>query len=252
MLLGKLERVYKWVDSLSPGVKTMIIIALAFLTVELHFSTHTKAILEDYTEVVHIEKAAAEEYTKMITPAVNEHVAHILKDDKDASNVLLLNYHNTLSSTHGLSYRYLTSLTEKKRGYDTKSCLRLWKDLEYINYGDELERINDNQYIRMDSIQAYRRSFPNLVALLEESKAESAAMYPIVGVNGPIGMIVIMYPAKKQYYLGYYNSVIAPCVQPLSSLLDYNAIRDKFKRNYESRQEEQRSMLQRFKSYLLE
>lgn len=252
MLLGKLEGVYKWVDSLNSGVKTLIIIALAFLTIELHFSTHTKAILEDYTEVVHVEKAAAEEYTKIITPAVNEHIMHILKSDEDASNILLLNYHNTLSSTHGLSYRYLTPLTEKKRGYDTKSCLRLWKDLEYINYGDELERINDNQYIRMDSIKSFERSFPNLVTLLEESKAVSAAMYPIMGIDGPIGMIVIIYPTKKEYYLGYYNSVIAPCIQSLSTLLDYNAVRDKFKRNYENRQKEQGSMLQRFKSYLLE
>jgi hypothetical protein len=124
--------------------------------------------------------------------------------------------------------------------------------LEYINYGDELERINDNQSIRMDTIENYRRTFPNLVALLEDSGAKSAAMYPIVGIDGPIGLVVIIYPNDKEYYLGYYNSVIAPCIQPLSTLLDYNSIRKKFKMDYESRQEEQGNMLQRFFPYVLE
>lgn len=252
MLLGKLERVYKWIDSWSPGVKTMVIIAMAFIMVELHFSAHTKAILQDYTEEIYAEKAMAEEYTKIITPIINGHIEHILKEDKDATNVLLLNYHNTLTSTHGLSYRYLTSLTEKRRGYDTKSCLRIWRDLEYVNYGDELERINESRFIRMDSIQAYHRSFPNLVALLEDSKAVAAAMYPIIGLDGPIGMILVIYHSKKEYYLGYYNTVISPCVQPLSSLLDYNLGKEKFKRYYESGQEKQRGVLQRFNSHLLE
>ena len=88
-------------------------------------------------------KVLAEKYTEMITPQVNGHIEHILMEDKDASNVLLLNYHNTLQSTHGLSYRYLTALTEKRRGYETKATIKIWKELEYINYGDELGRINE-------------------------------------------------------------------------------------------------------------
>ena len=104
----------------------------------------------------------------------------------------------------------------------------------------------------MDTIENYYRTFPNLAALLEESGAKSAAMYPIAGIDGPIGMIVVIYPVTKEYYLGYYNSVIAPCIQPLSTLLDYNSIRKKFKMNYESRQEEQGNMLQRFFPYVLE
>ena len=227
MLLGKLKEVYRWIDSWSSGVKTIVIIMLAFLMVELHFSSHTKAILEDYRQAAVTEKVLAEKYTEIITPQVNGHIEHILMEDKDASNVLLLNYHNTLQSTHGLSYRYLTALTEKRR-------------------------INDNQFIRIDTIENYYRTFPNLVALLEESGAKSAAMYPIVGIDGPIGMIVVIYPVTKEYYLGYYNSVIAPCIQPLSTLLDYNSIRKKFKMNYESRQEEQGNMLQRFFPYVLE
>lgn len=90
-----------------------------------------------------------------------------------------MNYHNTLVSTHGLSYRYLTSLTEKKRGLNTKSCLRIWKELEYINYGEEIEKINDNKSLRMDSIPKYETVLPNLVELLYRSNAVSAAFYPL-------------------------------------------------------------------------
>lgn len=103
----------------------------------------------------------------------------ILIRDKDASNVILLNYHNTLTSTHGLSYRYLTSLTEKKRGLSTKSCLRIWKELEYVNYGEELERINESRSLRMDSIPKYSSTLPNLTELLQRSNAVSAALYPL-------------------------------------------------------------------------
>ena len=39
--------------------------------------------------------------------------------------------------------------------------------------------------------------------------AKSAAFYPIEGIGGSIGMIVVLYPKKKEYYIGYYNEVIA-------------------------------------------
>lgn len=156
-----------------------------------------------------------------------------------------MNYHNTLVSTHGLSYRYLTALTEKKRGLDTKSCLRIWKELEYINYGDEIERINANKSLRMDSIPEYSSRLPNLVELLQRSNAKSAAFYPLTGVEGPVGMLIVIYPIKKQYYLGYYQSVISPSLQPLTTWLDYNSVKDKFKMLYESGQAEPERLLQR-------
>ena len=87
-----------------------------------------------------------------IASELNGHVESILKQDLDATNVILLNYHNNVTSTNGLSYRYLTALTEKKRGFDTRSCIRVWKELEYINYEDELIKINRNGYLELDSL----------------------------------------------------------------------------------------------------
>ena len=244
MSLSRLEAIYGWINNLGPNVKTIIIIVLSVIVVETSFRGHTKLILQDYTEQVQQEKYLAEEYTKIISPSINEYIERILVQDKDASNVILLNYHNSLVSTHGLSYRYLTALTEKKRGLDTKSCLRIWKELEYINYGDEIEKINDNRCLRMDSIQDYGTRLPNLVNLLELSDAKSAAFYPLSGVDGSVGMLVILYKVKKEYQEGYYQSIIAPSIQPLAIWLDYNSVKDKFKRLYESGQAEPERLLQ--------
>lgn len=244
MSLSRLEAIYGWINNLGPNVKTIIIIVLSVIVIETSYRGHTKLILQDYTEQQQKEKYLAEEYTKIIAPSINEYVERILAQDKDASNVILLNYHNTLVSTHGLSYRYLTALTEKKRGLNTKSTLRIWKELEYIYYGDEIAKINDNKSLRMDSIQSYAATLPNLVELLQRCDAVSAAFYPLTGVEGPVGMLVVIYPIKKDYYLGYYQSTISPSLQPLTTWLDYNSVKDKFKRLYESGQAKPERLLQ--------
>lgn len=229
MAATKLEKIYCWINNLGPNVKTVTIILLMLVTICVGFKNYAKTILKDYTEQVQKDKQLAEEYTKIITPYVNDCIEKILIADEEASNVILLNYHNTLTSTHGLSYRYLTSLVEKKRGLETKSCLRVWKELEYINYGEEIEKINDNKYLRMNGIDNYKSTLPNLTELLKLSRAQSAAFYPIQGISGPIGMVVVMYQKEKVYRLGYYQSVITPAIHPLISLLDYNSVKDRFK-----------------------
>lgn len=231
MWIDYLGRTYRFIDGLSNQVKTIIIIVLLGFTMSIGIQEYSKVILRDYTEQVQSDKELAEEYTKMITPIINSDMEYILDHDEEASNVLLLNYHNTVTSTHGLSYRYLTSLTEKRRGIETSSCIRIWKELEYINYAEELERINSNKFLKVDSLAQYERTFPNLTELLQFSKAESAAFYPIIGVNGPIGMIVVIYKSRKTYDIDYYKRTIAPVIQPMSSLLDYNSIKDRFKEN---------------------
>ena len=83
-------------ESKTSNVQTIIIIILSVIVVETSFRGHTKLVLQDYTEQVQQEKYLAEEYTKIIAPSINEYIEKILAQDKDASNVILLNYHNTL------------------------------------------------------------------------------------------------------------------------------------------------------------
>lgn len=44
-------------------------------------------------------------------------------------------------------------------------------------------------------------------------------------------MIVVIYKSRKTYDIDYYKRTIAPVIQPMSSLLDYNSIKDRFKEN---------------------
>ena len=231
MQLGKIKQLYDLVNGINPTVKTVIILALIGVIAGSTMKYHAKSILEDYTQQAAAEKKIAEEYTQIISPMVNEYIQEILLKDRDASNVILLNYHNTLTSSHGLSYRYLTALTEKKRGIDSKNCLRVWKELEFINYEEEFARINSNQYLRMDDVESYVNRFPKITEILRMCNARAAAFYPIQGIGGSIGMIVVLYPQKKEYYLGYYNEVISRQIQALSSLLDYDNMKEMFKKH---------------------
>ena len=230
MQLGKIKQLYDLVNGINPTMKTLIILLLVGIIAGSAMKYHAKSVLEDYTQQAIAEKKIAEEYTQIISPMINEYIQEILLKDRDASNVILLNYHNTLTSSHGLSYRYLTALTEKKRGIDSKSCLRVWKELEFINYEEEFAKINSNQCLRMDSVDAYVAKFPKITELLNMCNAKAAAFYPIEGIGGSIGMIVVLYPKKKEYYLGYYNEVISRQIQALSSLLDYDNMKEMFKK----------------------
>lgn len=231
MQLGKIKQLYDLINGINPTVKTLIIMGLIGIIVGSAIKYHTEGILEDYAQKAITEKKIAEEYTQTISPMVNEYIQEILLKDRDASNVILLNYHNTLTSSHGLSYRYLTALTEKKRGIDSKNCLRVWRELEFINYEEEFAKINSNQYLRMDDVDSYSAKFPKITELLRMCNAKAAAFYPIQGIEGSIGMIVILYPHKKEYYLGYYNEVISRQIQALSSLLDYDNMKEMFKKH---------------------
>lgn len=227
MTLDKLGTVYNWINKINPNVKTIIIVVLTLLIIHYGYKQSVKSILIDYQNKEVTDRKSAEDYTRLVAPQINYEIESILNEDKDASNVVLLNYHNTLSSTNGLSYKFLTSLTEKRRGINTRSCLRIWKELEYINYNEEIEKINSMKYVCMENIDKYKQQFPNITELLRISEAKSAALYPIIGINGPIGMLVIIYPKEKEYSSDYYRVVIAPVIQPLVSLLDYDSVKQK-------------------------
>jgi hypothetical protein len=231
MFLNKLESIYNWINKLNPTVKTLIIIILTSFIVGNLVKTDSQELVEDISEYQYQEKKDAENYTILVASEINSYVDEILNRDLCASNVLLLNYHNSVTSTNGLSYRYLTALTEKKRGFDTKSCIRVWKELEYLNYEDEIKKINRNGYLELGDIYEGKEHFPKLVELLELSGAKAAGIYPIIGINGPIGAIIIIHKHTIDYdKLGYYKRTVAPFIQPLSTLLDYDSVRNKMKK----------------------
>lgn len=226
MILNRLESIYNWINKINPNIKTLIIIILGLGILQVNYRETVKDILKSHQIEVNEEKEKAEKYTITIASQLNDYVEDILEHDPSATNIILLNYHNNVMSTNGLSYRYLTALTEKKRGFDTRSCIKIWTELAYINYEDELNKINRNNGLILNKISDGYDNFPKLSELLIASNAKSAKVYPIMGIEGPIGLIVIIYNSQSQYTENYYEKTISSYIQPIGILLDYNSVKD--------------------------
>ena len=235
MYLGKIKQLYDLINGINPAVKTAIILLLVGIVAGSTLQYHTKRILRDYIEYTKDEKKIAEDYTKTVAPMINEYVRELLIKDVDATNVILLNYHNTLTSTHGLSYRFLTALTEQRRGAEAKNCVKIWKELEFINYDEEITKINNTTGVHFHDTDVARRDFPKITELLLLSGAKSASLYPIHGIGGPVGMLVIIYQTEIGHAKNHHDYHASRELQALSSLLDYNNLRELFKDNEESR-----------------
>ena len=67
------------------------------------------------------------------------------------------------------------------------------------------------------------RDFPKFVWVMHNSGIKIACFYPIIGVKGPVGMLVIGYRGiQTPIDLEYFRRVIYPTIQPLASFLDYD------------------------------
>ena len=135
--------IWNWLKKQSPEVVRTICIILFLWILGNYTISGVKDVFNDHVKIEQEEKRQREEYTVEITPYVNNRIKNIINDDDNATNVLLLNYHNTLLSSHGLSYRYLTVICEQFKGLDSKPCAEYWKELEYMNYGEEIYKIHN-------------------------------------------------------------------------------------------------------------
>nr|DAN43724.1 MAG TPA: hypothetical protein [Caudoviricetes sp.] len=226
-MLDFIKKVFKFIDGINPTIKTIIIMALLFWCTQVCLVNQSRIFITDYVESVEYNNRKSEEYSLRTSPKIKRQIENIKNKDADASNVLLLSFHNTKKSLQGFSYMYLTALTDSPRGIDDESCVDIWTNLPYLQFTDEVEKIRRAGYLRIDSIEAIKDKFPQIYKKLRLSGVHSAAFYPIEGMDtegniAPIGMIVVMYNKQKNYYLGYYNECISPSIQILSTLLNYN------------------------------
>lgn len=224
MNLEFLNAIYSWLKKQSPEVVRLVCIALLLWIFGNYTATGVKRILNNSKNTERQDKYEREQYTVDITPEVNRYIQNVLNFDANATNVILLNYHNTLLSTNGLSYKYLTAVCEKFQGEDSRPCMKEWKELDYLNYGEEIQKINASKYIMLEDDDKCMRQFPKFVWVMHNSGIKVACFYPIIGVHEPVGMLIIGYHDKvTDVDLEYIRRLIYPTVQPLASLLDYNA-----------------------------
>lgn len=216
-----LKRVWNFVDQLNTQLKTIIIVVLVVLLTGFYFNETTKNILSDYIETQEKEDQKLDKYTMEIAPKIHQCIQSIAKEDEDCFNVLLLNYHNSRKSLQGIRYLYLNCIAETPKGIENEQVKQYWSDLEYIYFQDELYKIHNQGFLRIQDIENIKQTLPKFYKKLVVSEAKAAAFYPIEGTESPIGMIVVLYKEPKVYQPGSYMEEISPQIQKLSTLLDY-------------------------------
>lgn len=221
MILEILSKVYSFISGLGSNTKNLIIIIMFFIISILSYKDMGDRILDGSAKYNIELKEKAENYSKQMTPTIREHIYHVLLNDPDASNVILLSYHNTQTSSQGFSYRYITGLLEEARWDKTEPCIDNWRELSAINYGNELDKIHKIGYLRVDSLEGIKADYPKLYFKLKECNVKSAGFYPIHSRNNQVGMILILYKNYKQYDLGYYMRTLSPCIGELYGILNY-------------------------------
>ena len=229
MTLDFFNKLWLCINNLSNSTKTLIIIVLLFFSLCKFTYFSLENIITDKIEYITNQNQKAEQYTLSIAPQINNCVQSIVDRDDDCYDVLLLNYHNSTESLQGFKYVYLNCISEKSRDVTADSNKELWHNLDYMEFEEELTKIHNHGYLRIQDIDSVYRNFPRLCKKLKLSGAKAAGFYPIEGVESPIGMIVVLYNKPKHYSQAYFNLTIAPSIQKLAVLLDYPYMKTKQK-----------------------
>lgn len=217
-MLHRLEQIWRWIHKLPSSTKTLIIIILLFL--------YMPTLVVKYQGIqVNKARIEAEDYSMKTGPMINARLYNILNADQKASNVILMNYHNTKENPEGYSFKYLSALGEASRDIDLRQN---FIDLDYIVYSTEIMRVHNRGYIRCDSIQELKEDFPKLYEKLVNTDIQACAIYPIKGLDRALGLVLVLYKEKPNFYLGYYMEVINKPLQEIASILDYNNMKDKW------------------------
>lgn len=224
-LLVKLQKLWSTIDQLPSSLKTILIIAL-FLIINFTGSKRISDIsVKHYITETKEEKRKQEEYTRNNAVMINNELTMIMKSNENVTNVMWVSYHNSTESLNGLSYLYLSVISEVQKDISYKS---MWKDMDYIHYSEELERIHSRGFLMIDDGRP--NDFPRFKKRLDLCDVKHAAFFPINGVSEHIGMIIIFYEDHEYYNIKDFQKDILPHINKLSILLDYDSVKKKRKK----------------------
>lgn len=230
-ILNYLVQFYKWLDKFPCQLKTIVIITLIGFIFIISANNNIKNFIEKKYNSEKELLVKQESYLERVAPQINELIENIIMRDSCMSNVILLNYHNSLISSNGLAYKHLTAISEKFRGMDNYPCIDYWQGLDYVNFIDEIQKINQNDFtiIELQDVTNKVR-FPNIWYKLKKCECKYAVLYPIRGTSEAIGMLIVIYKdCMPNIDLKYCHDIIYPGLHKLSILLDFNNL----KMNYE-------------------
>ena len=224
MNLNYFRDVWGIVNRIHPETRSVIIIILFGWILYSQITGETGQQIKERFEQEIVSNKKAEQYSMETGIEINQQVQEIAEIDKDAFDVLLLNYHNNTQSLQGYKYLYLSCLTEAPRSLDTPTLQNQWNRLDYIYYADELSKLHRQSFVPFSSIEQMGLQLPKLYRLVKASDAKAITFFTIEGHDNPIGLIVVFYKGPKVYDKLYAGRIL-PHIQKLALLLDYEKVK---------------------------
>ena len=223
MILDFFKKCWELLNKINPETRSLIIILLFGWILYSQITKETAKQIDEKHKQEIVNNKKAEQYSLETAIDINQQVQSIAEIDKDAFDVLLLNYHNNTQSLQGYKYLYLSCLTEAPRTLDTPTLKQQWNRLDYIYYADELYKIHSQSFVKFENVEQMCKTLPKLYRLVKSSEAESVSFFTIEGHNSQIGLIVLFYKRPKKYDYQYAGGIL-PHIQKLALLLDYDKV----------------------------
>lgn len=209
--------IYKYIHDLPSQIKDIIILVLFFIIIGI-FGFKS---IDRYLHIPNSElQSDMELYTFEHSSEINDCLQYIQESDTCISRVILCTYHNNKKSLQGLEYIYcdFTSQSSGKPGHSDYK--RLFYQLNYIYYSDELSYIQKSGGYIMDSYQL-QRDFPKLYQdIFQNIKFRQIGMYSIQGQKFPKGLLIVIYDKYNPNHKDNYLKSISVSIQKLSNVID--------------------------------
>jgi hypothetical protein len=119
MILDFFKKCWELLNKINPETRSLIIILLFGWILYSQITSETAKQIEEKHRQEIVNNKKAEQYSINTAIEINEQVQLIADKDKNAFDVILLNYHNNTQSLQGYKYLYLSCLTEAPRTLDT-------------------------------------------------------------------------------------------------------------------------------------
>ena len=119
MILDYLKKCWELLNKINPETRSLIIILLFGWILYSQITSETAKQIEEKHRQEIVKNKKAEQYSMNTAIEINEQIQLIADKDKNAFDVILLNYHNNTQSLQGYKYLYLSCLTEAPRTLDT-------------------------------------------------------------------------------------------------------------------------------------
>lgn len=223
MNLDYLKKCWELLNKINPETRSLIIIFLFGWILYSQITSETAKQIDQkhHQEIANSKKA--ERYSMNTAIEINEQIQLIADKDKNAFDVILLNYHNNTQSLQGYKYLYLSCLTEAPRTLDTPTLKQQWNKLDYIYYADELAKIHGQSFVQFEDIEQMGYNLPKLYRLVKASDAQAVSFFTVEGHDSQIGLVILFYKEYRKYDYQFARGIL-PCIQRLAILLDYEKL----------------------------